>query len=253
MKKLSIKAIRQRYKQTATSDLAAFVERYQYDNRKGVKQIVKSAEYAMLKHKQRQQHLNSLYQFDLDYCKNGYVIGVDEAGRGPLAGPVVAAACIIKSSEALLGLDDSKKLSEAERERLYRVITSQAISYGVGIVDSDVIDSVNILNATKMAMQKAIESADKVYDIILTDFVKLSDVDKPLYGIVKGDAKSLAIAAASIIAKVTRDRLLKQYDQIYPQYGFAKHKGYGTAYHIAQIKTHGSCNIHRQSFIQDLK
>ncbi len=252
MNQLPITAIRQFYKQTAISDIPAFIECHQQDNRKGVKQIVKRAEQALLKHERRQQHLNALYQFDLNYCQTGYIIGVDEAGRGPLAGPVVAAACVIKPDAALLGLDDSKKLSEIERERLYSVITNQAISYGVGIVENDVIDKINILNATKLAMQKAIENADSDYDVILTDYVELPAVDKPLYGIVKGDAKSLAIAAASIIAKVTRDRILKQYDQVYPQYGFAKHKGYGTAYHIAKIKACGSCKIHRQSFIQGL-
>ncbi len=253
MNHLSINAIRQLYKQTNVNDLAAFISSYQNDQRRGVKQIIKCAEQALSKHQKRQLHLNSLYQFDLNYCQTGYVLGVDEAGRGPLAGPVVAAACVIKPSESLLGLDDSKKLTEAERERLYHVITSQAISYGIGIVDNNTIDQINILNATILAMQSAIKNADSVYEVILTDYVKLLSVAKPLYGIVKGDAKSLAIAAASVIAKVTRDRILKDYDRRYPEYGFAKHKGYGTAFHIAQIKKHGSCKIHRQSFIKGIK
>ncbi len=248
----SIASIRQHYKQIGTADLAAFIEQHQNDGRKGVAQIVARAERALAAHAKRQEHLNALYQFDLSYCADGHVVGIDEAGRGPLAGPVVAAACIIKPSDDLLGLDDSKKLAEPERERLYEIITQQAISYGVGIVDNHLIDQVNILNATKMAMKKALRNADNLYDVILTDYVELADVAKPLHGIVKGDAKSLAIAAASIIAKVTRDRMMKQYDQLYPQYLFAKHKGYGTAEHIAQIKTCGSCAIHRQTFLKGI-
>ncbi len=252
MNQQSIVLIRQQYQHTNASDMANFIAQYQRDQRKGVQQLVARARRVLSAYSKRKEHLNALYQFDLSYCSSGCVVGVDEAGRGPLAGPVVAAACMIKPSDDLLGLDDSKKLSETDRERFFQIIIQQAISYGIGIVDNAVIDEINILNATKLAMQKALDNADKVYDIVLTDYVQLPYVKKPLYGIVKGDTKSLAIAAASVLAKVTRDRMLKDYDKIYPNYGFAKHKGYGTAFHIEQIKKHGSCTIHRQSFLKGI-
>ncbi len=253
MPQKSIIEIRADYHQTAPSDMANFIAQYGADTRNGVKALVKRARRAADVFANKQAHLEKLYQFDLSHCATGRVIGVDEAGRGPLAGPVVAAACIIRPSAALLGLDDSKKLSAAERERLYRVIVEQAISYGVGIVSNVEIDQINILNATKKAMLQALSNCQQDYQMILTDYVQLPEVDVPLHSIVKGDGKSLAIAAASVIAKVTRDRIMLDYNQHYPHYGFAKHKGYGTADHIASLKRHGACPIHRQTFIKKLK
>ncbi len=252
MPKKSIVEIRQDYSRTAPFEMANFIAQYSADTRKGVVALVARARRAAEIYSEQSAHLASLYQFDLSHCKTGRVVGIDEAGRGPLAGPVVAAACVIEPCRELLGIDDSKKLSEAERERLYQVIVERAISYGVGIVNNVEIDQINILNATKKAMQQALNNCAKAYQVILTDYVKLSGLAVPLHSIVKGDAKSLAIAAASVIAKVTRDRMMQHYDQKYPQYGFAKHKGYGTAEHIANLQRQGACPIHRQTFIKKL-
>ncbi len=181
-----------------------------------------------------------------------YICGIDEAGRGPLAGPVVVGAVILPKDSFIEGINDSKKVSEKKREKIYDLIVSEAISYGVGIVDQNEIDEVNILNATKHALTMAIENLDPKPDIILVD--ALTNIDTkgiPYKSIVKGDAKEYSIAAASIIAKVTRDRMMQEWDTVFPQYGFGKHKGYGTAAHIAAIKEYGPCLLHRKSFIKN--
>ena len=178
-----------------------------------------------------------------------YICGIDEAGRGPFAGPVVAGAVILDPSKEILYLNESKKLSEKKREELYDVIMENAISVGVGIVDSRTIDEINILQATYLAMRKAIAELDPQPDYILADAVHIPGIDIPQEGIIKGDAKSISIAAGSIIAKVTRDRMMYEYDKQYPEYGFASHKGYGTAAHIEAIKKYGPLDIHRRTFI----
>ena len=167
------------------------------------------------------------------------IVGVDEAGRGPLCGPVVAAACILPRAYINEKINDSKKLSEKKREQLYDEIINNALSYGVGIVDSKRIDEINIYEATKEAMHLAISQLKIDYDLILTDAMKLKDEKVDVIDIIKGDAKCQCIAAASIIAKVTRDRLLLNMDEKYPEYGFKSHKGYGTKKHIEAIKEHG--------------
>lgn len=180
------------------------------------------------------------------------ICGVDEAGRGPFAGPVVAGAVILALDDPereILYLNDSKKLSEKKREALYEEIMEKAISVGVGIVEREVIDEINILQATFLAMQKAIAALDPQPDHILADAVTIPKILIPQEGIVKGDAKSVSIAAGSIIAKVTRDRIMYEYDKLYPEYGFASHKGYGTKAHIEAIKEYGMLDIHRRSFI----
>ena len=180
------------------------------------------------------------------------ICGVDEAGRGPFAGPVVAGAVILSLDDPereILYLNDSKKLSEKKREALYDEIMEKAVSVGVGIVERDVIDEINILQATFLAMQKAIAALDPQPDYILADAVTIPKIAIPQEGIVKGDAKSVSIAAGSIIAKVTRDRIMYEYDKLYPEYGFASHKGYGTKAHIEAIKEYGMLDIHRRSFI----
>ena len=180
------------------------------------------------------------------------ICGVDEAGRGPFAGPVVAGAVILSLDDPereILYLNDSKKLSEKKREALYDEIMEKAVSVGVGIVERDVIDEINILQATFLAMQKAIAALDPQPDYILADAVTIPKIVIPQEGIVKGDAKSVSIAAGSIIAKVTRDRIMYEYDKLYPEYGFASHKGYGTKAHIEAIKEYGMLDIHRRSFI----
>ena len=180
-----------------------------------------------------------------------YVAGIDEAGRGPLAGPVVASCVMLPEGCMIEGVNDSKKLSPIQRERLYGLIVEQAISIGTGIIDEKSIDDVNILNATKLAMKDAVEQVKPIPDILLIDAVRLEGVDITQVPIIKGDALSLSIAAASIIAKVTRDHLIDLADEIYPQYGFKNHKGYGTQEHINAIKKYGICPIHRISFTKN--
>ena len=177
-----------------------------------------------------------------------YICGVDEAGRGPLCGPVVAAAVILPKHGCIEGVNDSKKISEKKREKLYDDIMKGAIAVGIGISDVDVIEKVNILNATKIAMKKAVESLSIKPDYVLIDGNQKIDIDILQETVVSGDAKSESIASASIIAKVTRDRMLRKFDEMYPEYGFAKHKGYGTQAHIEAIKKYGLTPIHRKSF-----
>ncbi len=176
------------------------------------------------------------------------ICGVDEAGRGPLCGPVVAAAVILSKNEKIEGVNDSKKLSEKKREQLFDVIKEKAIAVGVGISDVDIIEEVNILNATKLAMKEAISNLKVKPDYVLIDGNQGIDIDINFETVISGDAKSESIAAASIIAKVTRDRMLIEYDKKYPEYGFAKHKGYGTKVHIEAIQKYGLTDIHRPSF-----
>jgi ribonuclease HII len=186
---------------------------------------------------------------DVLYAK-GYnlVCGIDEAGRGPLCGPVVAAAVILPKDMYIEGVNDSKKLTEKKREKLYDDIMEKAISVGIGIGPVELIEKVNILNATKLAMKKAVESLEPKADYALVDGNQMIDIDIPGETVISGDALSQSIAAASIIAKVTRDRMLVEYDKLYPKYGFAKHKGYGTKAHTDAISKYGLTPIHRPSF-----
>ena len=180
------------------------------------------------------------------------ICGIDEAGRGPLAGPVVVAAVILPEDSMIEGVNDSKKVSEKKREELYEKIISQAIAWGVGMIDQKGIDEMNILNATKKGLTKAITELSQKPDIILVDALTgIDTLGVPYQSIIKGDAKSYSIAAASIIAKVTRDRIMRQWDEVYPEYGFAKHKGYGTASHIQAIKENGICPLHRKTFVKN--
>ena len=196
----------------------------------------------------------NMWEFENRYSAEGYqyICGVDEAGRGPLAGPVVVGIAIMKPESFIEGINDSKKLSEKKREKLYEQITEEAIEWAVGIVDQNEIDEINILNATKKALHMAISNLKVKPDRILVDALEHIDTcGVPYTSIIKGDAKVYSISAASIIAKVTRDRMMQEYDEIYPQYGFAGHKGYGTAKHIQAIKEYGPCPIHRKSFIKN--
>lgn len=179
------------------------------------------------------------------------IAGTDEAGRGPLAGPVVAACVVMPLHTRIDGINDSKKVSKKKRERLYDSILSEAIAYGVGIVDNERIDAVNILQATKQAMVQAYKNMEYTPQVLLADAVTGLDVPVPVRSIVKGDATSYNIAAASIVAKVTRDRMMREWDKEYPAYGFAKNKGYGTAAHIEALRTYGPCPIHRKTFIKN--
>ena len=188
----------------------------------------------------------ALFEFDKAYGET--VAGIDEAGRGPLAGPVVVACCI-PGREMIDGINDSKRIAENKREVLYEKIIAGCLAYSVEIIDEKTIDEINILAATKRGMEKAAEKLSIMPDIVLIDAVKGLKMPCKSLALVKADAKSYAVAAASIIAKVTRDRIMRGYDRIYPEYGFAKHKGYGTAAHIEALRTYGPCKIHRRSFI----
>lgn len=195
--------------------------------------------------------MSDLSLFDREFLSYGVnICGVDEAGRGPLAGPVVAAAAIMPLDDVIDGVNDSKKLSPKKREALFEVITKKATAYAIASVDEKVIDQINILNATKLCMKKCLDALTVRPDVVLIDAVKL-DYDIKTVPIIKGDAKSYCIAAASILAKVYRDRLMLRYDAEYPIYGFAAHKGYGTAAHIEAIKKYGPCPLHRRTFIKN--
>lgn len=198
------------------------------------------------------QRLKNMLEIENNLYNQGYkyICGVDEAGRGPLCGPVVAAAVILPKDICIEGVNDSKKLSEKKREKLYDDIMARALAVGVGISDVDVIEKVNILNATKLAMIQAINDLQITPDYVIVDGNQKIDITIPLDTVIKGDAKSESIACASIIAKVTRDRMLIKYDEKYPEYGFSKHKGYGTKLHIEAIKEYGITPIHRPSFCQ---
>ena len=197
------------------------------------------------------ERLNNLKEEEKILHSRGFknICGIDEAGRGPLAGPVVIAGVIMPEDSMIEGVNDSKKISEKKRELLYDKIIEEAISYSVAIIGQDVIDEINILNATKKGLTNVVEGLDVRPDLIIVDALEHIDTKGiPYESIIKGDAKCYSIAAASILAKVTRDRIMREWDLVYPQYGFAKHKGYGTAFHIQAIKEYGLCPIHRRSF-----
>ena len=199
------------------------------------------------------ERLNILKEIENNMHQEGvkYICGIDEAGRGPLAGPVVVAAVIMPEDSMIEGVNDSKKVSEKKREALYDQILDEAIAYGIGIIDQKEIDEINILNATKKGLTTAVKELKIRPDRIIVDALDKIDTDGiPYTPIIKGDAKCYSIAAASIIAKVTRDRIMREWDKVYPEYGFATHKGYGTAKHIEAIKKHGLTPIHRKTFCE---
>lgn len=197
------------------------------------------------------ERLELMREYEHTYAACHAICGIDEAGRGPLAGPVVAGAAILPEDCEILFLNDSKKLSEKRREELFLEIKDKAVAWSVGIVGPDVIDEINILQATYEAMRRAIAGLSVQPDILLNDAVTIPGVEINQVPIIKGDAKSVSIAAASILAKVTRDHMMAEYETLFPEYGFAKHKGYGTAAHIAAIRQFGPCPIHRRSFIKN--
>ena len=193
-----------------------------------------------------------LFAYEREYGAYSHICGIDEVGRGPLAGPVVACAVILPKDCDILYINDSKKLSEKKREALYEEIMAKALAVGIGIVGPERIDEINILQATYEAMREAVLKLDIQPDLLLNDAVKIPGVSIPQVSIIKGDAKSASIGAASIVAKVTRDRMMVEYDSIFPEYGFAGNKGYGTAVHIEALKQHGPTPIHRRSFLRSL-
>ena len=230
--------------------LSAFISDFSQDERGGVQKLVLSAQKKLDALHAEIERIHMMQSYEREYSAYGYLCGIDEVGRGPLAGPVYAAAVILPEDSDILYLNDSKKLSEKKREELYDVIMEKAVSVGIGFSTHERIDEINILQATFEAMTKAVNSLDPKPGALLIDAVHIPQLEAyKQVSIIKGDAKSVSIAAASIIAKVTRDRLMAEYDKQYPEYGFASNKGYGSADHIAALKKYGPCPIHRRSFI----
>lgn len=229
--------------------LPEFIAEYENDQRSGVQKLVASAQKKIEALEKERQRIENLKKYEREYAQYTYICGIDEVGRGPLAGPVVAGAVILPKDCDILYINDSKQLSEKKREELYDVITKEAVAWAVGYASPERIDEINILQATYEAMRQAIAKLDPAPQILLNDAVTIPQITIPQVPIIKGDAKSVSIAAASILAKVTRDHMMEEYDKEYPEYGFAKHKGYGTPAHIAALKEFGPTPIHRRTFI----
>lgn len=247
----SIQQIKWEFEQADKEQLSALYEKYEQDERAGVKQLITRFKKQEEKENQERKRLEQMRMYEKEYQQYSYICGIDEAGRGPLAGPVVAGAVILPKDCEILYLNDSKKLSAKKREELYDEIMEKAIAVGVGMASPARIDEINILQATYEAMRFAIEDLKSAPDILLNDAVRIPGVTIRQIPIIKGDAKSVSIAAASIIAKVTRDRLMIEYDKLMPEYGFAGNKGYGSAAHIEAIKKYGPTPIHRTTFIKN--
>ncbi len=233
--------------------LPDFIARFESDERSGVRQLVQRAQKRLDALEKERERLMAMHQYEEQYKDCQAICGIDEAGRGPLAGPVVAAAVILPKDCEILYLNDSKQLSAKKRELLYDEIIEKAVSVGVGYATPQRIDEINILQATYEAMRQAVNKLSVCPDILLNDAVRIPGLSMQQVPIVKGDAKSVSIAAASIIAKVTRDRLMMEYDKAMPQYHFAANKGYGSAEHIEALAVYGASPIHRRSFITHFK
>lgn len=244
-----ISEIKKEFEQADNAGIAELCTFYSADPRTGVVGLVAKYQKKLDALQKERERLFQMRAFERQYGELEYICGIDEAGRGPLAGPVVAGAVILPKDAEILYLNDSKKLSEKKREELYGEITEKALAWAVGYASPARIDEINILQATYEAMREAIQGLSVKPQILLNDAVRIPKVDIPQVPIIKGDAKSVSIAAASILAKVTRDRLMKEYDKVMPEYGFAGHKGYGSGAHIEAIQKYGPSPIHRKTFI----
>ena len=247
----SINEIKEILKNTDVTALSEFIKHYNTDERSGVKKLVLKAEKEIEAYNKEVARTENLKFFENKYSDYNYICGIDEVGRGPLAGPVVAGAVILPKDCDILYINDSKQLTASKREELFQIIMEKAVSAKTALVSPQYIDKVNILQATYEAMRKAIATLDVQPDILLNDAVNIPLVNIKQVPIIKGDAKSISIGAASIIAKVTRDAMMVEYDKIYPEYDFASNKGYGSAKHIEALKKYGPCPIHRRSFIHN--
>lgn len=248
----SIQKIKEELKTAKQTELLKLIDFYAQDNRKGVQTAVAQARKQMETLEKEKQRIEAMKSFEHQYEHLGYVCGIDEVGRGPFAGPVVAGAVILPKDCDILYINDSKKLSEKKREELYEEIMEKAVAVQVGYASPARIDEINILQATYEAMREAVSKLPVTPQILLNDAVTIPGITIPQVPIIKGDAKSVSIAAASIIAKVTRDRLMREYDKIMPEYGFASNKGYGSREHIEALRTYGATPIHRKSFIKNV-
>ena len=256
----SIAKIKEEYKKTSEfgileyndelEALFSFIDRYNDDERSGVQSIISSAEKRINKINKEISRVQEMMQFENKYAAEfHYICGVDEVGRGPLAGPIVTAAVIFPEGMIIPYVNDSKQINEAKREELYDIITKNAVSYSIGIKSEKEIDDIGIAKADSLAMKEAVLGLDVKSDLVLVDAFKIPELDIKQVPIIKGDTKSVSIAAASIVAKVTRDRMMVEYSKKYPEYGFDSNKGYGSAMHIEALKNIGPCEIHRRSFI----
>lgn len=246
-----ISEIKNEFEQADSQMLPLLYAAYADDNRAGVVSLIAKYKKQEEKLKLERERIANMQMYERKYADFSYICGIDEVGRGPLAGPVVAGAVILPKDCEILYLNDSKKLSEKKREELYDEIMEKALATGIGIVGPARIDEINILQATYEAMRMAIGNLQVTPDLLLNDAVTIPEVSVKQVPIIKGDAKSVSIAAASIIAKVTRDRLMVQYEEVLPGYGFASNKGYGSAAHIEALKKLGATPIHRLSFIKN--
>ena len=246
----SIAQIKQEFEQSGDDKEALYVQ-YAGDSRKGVQNLITKYQKEAQKLVKERERLETMRFFEHKYSEYHAICGIDEAGRGPLAGPVVAGAVILPKDCKLLYLNDSKQLSEKKREELYDKIMEEAVAVAVGYASPARIDEINILQATYEAMREAISKLEVTPQILLNDAVTIPDVIIPQVPIIKGDAKSISIGAASIIAKVTRDRLMKEYAKLMPEYDFASNKGYGSSAHISALKKYGPSPIHRATFIKN--
>lgn len=236
------------------SDYMKYIDILSKDDRKSVQKIAVKLSKKLDALRKEEERIHRIKEFERWSYENGYtyVGGIDEAGRGPLAGPVVAAVVVFNKDVDIKYINDSKKLSEEKRNELFKIIKNEALDYGIGIVDNEKIDEINILNATYLAMKKAINNLNNKPDCLLIDAVSIPNIDIAQKSIIKGDSKSISIAAASILAKVTRDKLMYEYDDKYSEYGFSKHKGYGTKEHYEAIRAYGVTPIHRKSFLKSI-
>ncbi len=243
--------IKQLFQAADVTMLPELIKRYEEDERSGIQALIVSAHKKLAAHEKEVARTREMQKFEREYAAFSYICGIDEVGRGPLAGPVVAGAVILPKDCDILYINDSKQLSEKKREELYDVIMEKAVATGLGFASPQRIDEINILQATYEAMREAVSKLNPAPEILLNDAVTIPGLSMKQVPIIKGDAKSLSIAAASIIAKVTRDRMMVQYAEVFPEYDFAGNKGYGSASHIEALKKYGPTPIHRRSFIKN--
>ncbi|MBE5926765.1 MAG: ribonuclease HII [Lachnospiraceae bacterium] len=248
---ISISDINKELEQLNINELKLGMDKYSNDTRQGVIKLLEKYQKKLDKFYAELERTEKLKEFEKKYSDYEFIAGIDEVGRGPLAGPVVAGVVILPKDCDILYINDSKKLSEKKREELYDVIVEKAVAYATAVVSPQRIDEINILQATYEAMREAINKLSVKPTLLLNDAVNIPGVDIKQIPIIKGDAKSISIGAASIVAKVTRDRMMVSYDEIYPEYGFASNKGYGSEQHIAAIKKYGKTPIHRETFIKN--
>lgn len=248
---MNITEIKKMFKEAPVTEYENLIRQFSKDDREGVRKFLETAKKKYEAYQAELARSYQMFAYERNNADKHFICGIDEVGRGPLAGPVVAAAVVLPKDCDILYLNDSKQLTAKKREQLYDEIMEKAVAVGIGMANQDVIDEINILNADYEAMKQAISKLSVTPDLLLNDAVTIPNITIPQVPIIKGDTLSASIAAASIIAKVTRDHMMEEYDKIYPQYGFASNKGYGSQVHIAAIKKFGPCPIHRRTFIKN--